>query len=518
MREESIGYLDAYEDKKFLRTCFIETDQYSRALEADTNYICGRRGSGKSAIVMRLQECGKYKHYGEVRGAQFYQQLQSHLRNREIPGLITKHLLSTIWRHLIILSAMNAVIQDYKASDDLPEMVKKIDAYLTEADYKRDSPISLWKDILSGVRSVITGEKVVDDYSNPFMAFVQDRTNEDLFDEAECQLKAYLSRKENRCLVVVDTIIDRFERDDFFVDCVAGLVDAVLEITCQKYSPFLEVKCCIPGEVYPTLKLWEISKVEDHLVTLNWRAKDLIRMISKRLLFYLVRQGKEKDELFQSIDWDDYDEVRSKAWSRYFPDEISNNRSLSEPSWTYVLRHTHLTPRELIRIANMFIRELESGPPFALEGAIRKCVHDSISKTVSELIVSNSFYMSNLEHILETSFGGAQNIMTVREARQAVVKSKSFWKNDAQEPIIEDNVIDWLLQIGFLGVVVTSALPKDHFVKCKFAYLVPERVSLPKDRFLAIHPMFYERFNIAPFDEGKVIYPVKHVDERVGSL
>jgi hypothetical protein len=84
-------------------------------------------------------------------------------------------------------------------------------------------------------------------------------------------------------------------------------------------------------------------------------------------------------------------------------------------------------------------------------------------------------------------------------------------------PVTADGVIDYLLQVGLLGVVVSSHDSDGRFLKCKFAYMVPDRVSLDKDRLLAIHPMFYERFHISNACD-KLVYPVRHMDEPINKL
>jgi len=49
-----VGFVDAYQDKCFIDKCFIQTRCFRESLEPEINYICGRRGSGKSAIVLNL--------------------------------------------------------------------------------------------------------------------------------------------------------------------------------------------------------------------------------------------------------------------------------------------------------------------------------------------------------------------------------------------------------------------------------------------------------------------------------
>lgn len=55
----SIGEVDAENDTKFLRDCFVDTGDYEVLEDTQSSQciVLGRTGSGKSALLERLEEC-----------------------------------------------------------------------------------------------------------------------------------------------------------------------------------------------------------------------------------------------------------------------------------------------------------------------------------------------------------------------------------------------------------------------------------------------------------------------------
>jgi hypothetical protein len=503
-----LGFLDAYEDIHFLEHCFIETSCYKKSLANSTNYICGRRGTGKSAIVLKLMGDDKFRHKEEVKGHEFYQQLLLELKNEPVPDISRRYVFQRIWKHLILVAAMSAIVGDITDAHWIDGRLAPMYEYLKKNRYFGQRPLSLWQRIVGAAGGLVRKYRGKSELANILLGYLTELLESDDFIKAEQALRAYLA-KETRCLVVIDTIMDNFERDEMFVACVEGLLLAVLDLTCQKYSPCLEVKCCVPGEVYREIRLYEMSKVRDHVVELNWRPKDLMRMIAKRMHYHWVLQGRIPIADFRHIDWASYHTTKEQVWDRYFPKYIVNNRRIEEPTHVYLLRHTQLTPREMIALLNNILYEYETRADEDLSTAIRVGVHDVISNTVSELIISNQFLMPNLEQMLATSFEGKPKIMSISEVRKALGSSKTFWKDEELDPTTEDLLIKKLMAIGFLGIVVGQDSENSHVIKCKFAHMVPDILALGgKDTQLAIHPIFYERFNIQPVTD-KIVYPVR---------
>lgn len=519
----AVGFIDAYQDKRFLNECFISTHCYKKAQYSHINFICGRRGTGKSAIVLKLQKQKKYQYVSSVEGQQFYNQFLECIKNCDLQDLDLRFVFQTIWKHLLLTTAMNAIIKskypnqvDYISGTD-----RLMYDYLKNTNILGLRPLNIWQKLIEAFKISIKKYKSNRNFITIILGEISDILENKDFIAAEEALKAHLDTSEP-CLVVVDTILDYFIKEKVFISCVEGLMQATLQLTCVRYHSKLEIKCCIPGEVYPRIKMWEKAKVKDNLIMLNWTPKDLIRMISKRLFYHLVLTGIETNERFKSINWRSYKEVKREVWNRFFPESISNFRGFSEKTHVYILRHTQHTPREVIRIVNKIIDDFKIDRDIEydfvdfslLQEAIIKGIHQAINDTVQELIESNQYLIKDLDKILFTSFQGSQKLLTIDDVRKRLTYSKKFWKTHS-DIIEEDTMILELFIIGFLGLVLNFD-SDGQALKVRFSYL-SSSLGLGNDCHLAIHPLFYEYFNIDRTID-RYVYPVSNlVDDWIES-
>lgn len=515
---DRVGFIDAYQDKKYLHKCFIPTSCYYASESSDNNFICGRRGTGKSAIVINLMNNGDYQYKDTVEGPEFYQQFVRSMQSTDLEDLDPKYLFETIWRHLIISTAMNAVItKKYKSGysyisvNDSP-----IYEYLKKIEFLGKKPLSMWQRTIKALKATIKGYGNKPDFLSRLMSEVSGLLENEDFNIAEASLLKHLNNS-GRCLIIIDTILDYFNKENLFKSCVVGLINAVLSLTCGRYTENLEVKCCIPGELYPQIEMWEKSKVKDHLVPLEWSTKDLLRMISKRMFYHMVLEKIESEERFTIIEWNNYNTVIRTVWDRFFPNSIRNMRNQKEQTHVYILRHTQHTPREIIRIVNSIFSEITTSDIGAdldsriIRRAIVKGVHQSCIDTADELIGSNQFIIPNLRQIISTSFQGKPKVMHISDARKWVSNSKKYWKLNNSKYMEEDLVIHDLFSIGFLGSV-DGYKAKGYALKTIFSY-TGGNLGLSKDCYLAIHPLFHDTFNINRTVNNKFIYPTSILRE-----
>lgn len=513
---KKVGFLDAYEDQVFLSKCFIPTRCYEDAQKSVTNFICGRRGSGKSAIVISLLKNNKYTYADHVEGPEFYNQFILSLKKNNLEEIETSFLFKTIWKHLILITAMNSIltpdILDLASPDDKPMY-----DYLKNNDFYGKKPLSTWQKIISTLKETLSKSSkhaIINELLNKLTDLLENKD----FRLAEKSLLYHIN-KGRKCLIVVDTILDYFKKEAMFVNSILGLITAVLELTSNKYSKFLEIKCCIPGEVYPQLQMWEAAKVDDHMVFLTWSPKDLTRMVSKRMMYHLLLINIAKKSEFNSIDWRNYKEVKRNVWDRFVPDEVINLNKLNEKTHRYILRHTQQTPRELIRLMNEVIGYLEYSAEEQKHDAeqwkrtIIEGVHKTCAKTVNELIYSNKYLLPKLREILTISFQSKPKIMNINDVKKYLFNSKELWGDTFTSK--EHLMLEALIKIGFLGLVLHYPTDK-NIVMTSFSYLNPD-VSTDPNCFLAIHPMFYEMFNIKQ-EDGKIIQPTSNLFNYLSSI
>jgi hypothetical protein len=123
---------------------------------------------------------------------------------------------------------------------------------------------------------------------------------------------------------------------------------------------------------------------------------------------------------------------------------------------------------------------------------------------MQELIDSNQYLIPNLNKILSNSFNSKPKVMSISEVRQCLSYSRKYWK---QSELLteEDNVIAELVSIGFVGLVLNYHDKNSLVYKTKFSYLSSD-IGLDKDCYLALHPIFYDGFNIKR-ECSRFVYP-----------
>ncbi|NJK51928.1 MAG: hypothetical protein HC936_02375 [Leptolyngbyaceae cyanobacterium SU_3_3] len=151
----------------------------------------------------------------------------------------------------------------------------------------------------------------------------------------------------------------------------------------------ITVKCFIPSENYIQLKKLPVNwgKLSQHIITLRWKDRELLSMLCKRLGFYLYRSGKEA-----GCDLSVFKDVNESLifWKRYFDSKVYNMAfQTEEPVVPYILRHTQLTPRQVIELCNTIVENSESFPNSLITGdKIREGVEKCEKKLCREVFSS----------------------------------------------------------------------------------------------------------------------------------
>lgn len=504
-----IGYMDAYEDKIFLDKCFIETECYEKSISKDCNFICGRRGSGKSAIVIKLLENEKYTYTANVKGDEYYSILLDAIEQNDLANNIV--LFKEIWRVLIVTTAMNVILQkEYSSSSLIASPDTPMYNYLKNIDFLGNKPFALWQKIIHGATKALSSSANSGNLSVNLCKHIAEVFNNADISEAEESLKKHLA-SGGKCLIIVDTILDSLVEDKInLFDSVKGLFLAVLEMSCMKYAPNLEVKCCVPGEVYSNIAMWNSRKIKDHLVPIQWEKGTLTRLISKRLMYHLVKKETVSADEFERINWKSDVRVWKDVWMRFATQTIVNLAGKREDTHEYLFRHTQHTPRELIAIMNNVIDYIANIDVVKdlnkqqLQEYIINGVHDACSETADEIINSNAYAIPELETILYMSFLGQQKIMTANILKTNLRKARDIWKRHSSM-YNSDYVIKILARIGFIGLILSKNKDKTK-AYARFSYLRDD-IGISTNSTYAIHPIFYEKFSIQQ-DKKIAVIPV----------
>ena len=134
----------------------------------------------------------------------------------------------------------------------------------------------------------------------------------------------------------------------------AALIQCASDFNENYSANGLHLKVCIADEIFPYLRGEYIPNPIKHIrdeLYLYWKPKDLLRLLCWRLFKFLEESGNTK--LKESdVDWESYKDIYGKIWKVYFGEKLTNRRGREENTFPYILRHTHLRPRQVVYICN----------------------------------------------------------------------------------------------------------------------------------------------------------------------
>jgi hypothetical protein len=237
-------------------------------------------------------------------------------------------------------------------------------------------------------------------------------------------------------------------------------------------------------------------------VYLLWRPKDLLRLISWRFFCHLDVKGLLRTESKGRIDWEDHHQVLEKMWRPYFGSEITNSRGMKERTFSYVLRHTQMRPRQLILLCNAIAKRAHRDGRFPIfsEEDIRLAVRDAESDLASEIINSFSLVYPHVSTIVDALMK-LPMIFPGNELDKRASQSASEWPAGTYSPAKFRRLV---AELGIVGRV-RRRNNVAGYVDADFEYSLRERLPLTHRDECVIHPMFYARFNVEPNAQLRVM-------------
>lgn len=287
---------------------------------------------------------------------------------------------------------------------------------------------------------------------------------------------------------------------------LAALIQAA-SVFDVNYSPHgIFVKLFVPAEIFPHLTELVVlnpGKVVRNPVYLHWRPKDLMRLACWRF-YQQLTQTQLLPKGFTEPDWTRPRNVRDALWDPFFGSELVNGIGLSEDSAAYVLRHTQLRPRQLIRLCNRMAERAAAFPRCSPREIVASIA--SIERELAmEVINSYSRIYPTVDQIVQALHGLP---MTFRgsELDRVAKRAAHAWTHD-------HNQLDFRRLVAELGIVgrVRQRGRKGavEIVEVDFEYFLPDRIDLNERDECAIHPMFFARLGtqrqnliVYPFPEG----------------
>ncbi|ODS41001.1 hypothetical protein BEH94_10570 [Candidatus Altiarchaeales archaeon WOR_SM1_SCG] len=513
--QNPVGYLDAVHDgEKYLRENFVRTSKYDEILNPNCLYISGRKGDGTSVIaLMLMKEKDKngellYKYEVLIRNYEFYHSIAVDLREASLSRVAgyespikdrinMEYYFQKLWEYVIYVSAMRGVIEknsgeglilinDFLENNNFPAVGERnfFDCFLDifgkdlEILYKKED------DLFFPVATSLTRR-------------VNDRLNDPNFIGALKTLRNHIS-KNNRVLIVIDTIEKYYVNEEEFQKAVQGMMQAVYEIKHNNKNRWIDIKCFIPDELYEDFAAWNLYKVTDSTVFLEWKYKELLHLICKRYMTYLKKnysyqEIKEYETKWNNLDKNSRDSIRCFL-NEFFPETIKSRFGANEDCFNYILRHTQNKPRQVIHLVNNIINcaEANGRAPKISQEDVYEGVHRDMDQLIGVAFMAFSHQYRELLQYIKRMFHGQENILRGRVVRECIKKGGSTY---VKMGLDAEDVERILLRSGLVGIVskqTKMSLPSGKEIgvyHTLFEYLTRGHLEMTDESLCAVHPM-----------------------------
>src|SRR5262245_14664529 len=469
---------------------YFDHTRFNReALSPKVFLIIGRRGAGKTALsqFFSFQHLMPNVSTIEVDEPAAFQQLMSRIaenaassREVAIPRLVK------IWE-FVIWSTIFWQFQDKDA---------RIKAAVVFADQTDQVSTYIRQVLKTLVSNFLDADNNLADELEDFIAD----------ERVQRAKKAVLEVvKGSKVIIALDTMENYAVRDESMMRSMGALIQCASRFSRDYARHGIYLKVFIMAEIFPYLKeevsLNPLKFIHDEIY-LQWRPKDLMRLISWRYDRYL-KQNNLANPTTGRLDWDNHHDVLNQKWVPYWGRKLQTRQGLIEETFPFVLRHTQLRPRQLIVLCNSVAKHARDGETFPRFG------HDSIiegiqraqKRLAEEVMNSYSSVYPGAARIAE-ALSGLPLIFKGHELDKRAPQTASQW------PPGEYSSYAFRQFVSELGIVgrVRNVSEKTGIVEADFEYAGESRISLLVTDMCVIHPMFYKKLNIR-MTKNLCVYP-----------
>lgn len=451
-----------------LREGFIPTTAYSEVITGRKNLIIGRKGSGKSAICMRLAENdpGPDKSClitpDDAAGEE--------LRRFVLGGLTAQSAKALLWRYVFAVHAAKYLVRH--AADALHRRRRLVSVSALERFLQDNGELAehgLYHRIARASRGLVSsfsleafGVKVAVNGNNAPQGVQASRQLDvvesgvrQAFDDLGC------AQKHGPLLVMVDQLEQVWSGDPDGESLIIGLLLAGKHAALA-YGGSLRCVLFLRSDIYDTLEFSDADKFHSDEIRINWTDGMLHQLALTRAGLALGRR-LEPDEL----------------WGEVFPATTSG-----EPTADYLFTRALPRPRDAIQFLN------QCRDAALANGHHRISERDVLDAT----LVFSRWKVLDLAKEYGTRFPFLGALLTVfRDAgyeltRMSIAELFQPFQDDLRHQYGEyqhffdpDAIIELLFAVGFLGVRRTHS----------YVYAgTTERSIMPYESEFCVHPCF----------------------------
>ena len=493
---------------------FLNIAAYETFKENDSIILVGRTGTGKSSILNRYKyavEHGEILGFNlvvEIKFQRFFDKLKLYDFEENSNAV---HYIKDVLRIIIQLAVMQKVVKSFDSNTDGLDCLKEtlelvcifddtniIERFCDDLDEKFDPSDKLRKAMLLIKKSY---DNIVKDHSVESLNRVLD----------------------GRRVVVLADSLDYYDiTEKRIIILNRALIELAFEYFQQLKDKRFLLKVAVPSEVYKHILEGIVAKKKAKTVTIEWRYKDLIKMLAIKTFYcFKVKNysfAKEFIEEYNLEDFYDFD-IAYKFLSNMLPQNCHASIPMCFDTISYCIRHTQKKPRQIIKIFNSFIERICEEKQFSFfiynDKLIPKYIHRVQYDIIDDaLSMYNAYAKQEVLPIVSNALRKKRNFMSLKDLNDAAKDAAKIYSVLGLSP---DDIKNILIESGLVGVVY-----KEHFIKENselFQNKVVNKISIAvfeyqrKDKLThrsgfvyILHPMCYEYY-VNEIDYNALVYP-----------
>lgn len=480
---------------KVAELLFDKDNKIFKAISGQPNILFGRRGSGKTAYLRSEYFLRNYDFIIELRMEGLFAKVLAEIE-KNMRGAVFAESVAEIWSTLFHVVLFDKVVH-------------------SEVMSKRD--LSLARDFIAklGVRRGKTPDdflwNVVDAVSRRagngtigIIAEVIRSLDNVSFEDARNQVFRAMHKAHVSAILMIDSVDGLPLNANNVPHTISGLLKCLGRFDGDASS--FHVRCCIPTEYYHAFMRLSSNPNKDFedVAILQWHARELLSVAAHRLQLYGAVHDIGIDSLTKGLNPDNKQEAKKIVFS-IFPEVVENNLGQQEGTLAYLVRHTQLLPRQLLRYLNQIAsKHLKDGGTF-----------HPISGT--EVVAGIAAIEGS---IAEEIFSAYQAIYpNAREACDRAIPElpRKFKHGDllrvftrfARKALPEFDLYDFrrmLIEMGIVGRVIGET---EQYIQGLFEYTLPHRLVVGTSDEMCLHPIFSAGRVKLPAKAGlpKPVYP-----------
>ncbi len=333
-------------------------------------------------------------------------------------------------------------------------------------------------------------------------------------------------------VLLMDSIEDFKRVLDQHTEAIGGLFMQVGR-SVQPRAPF-RVRFSFPAELWHVLNTMSENPLKDFgsFIVLHWSAREIVKIAAHRFHLYLTHFHPEHLNRNQELARLNLDRQRDalRLLSSVLPDSVSGELGVEEDTVAYILRHTQLLPRHLLRILNaIWLREsrLDGAVEVAAESVVLgirdveeqivtevckayELVHP-LANEVCRAVLKNlprRFSDSELHRAFNQVGKGALRRAAQRREQERLNSSVNRYGSYGS-PGPDMDYFDFkamLVEIGALGRLREQT---ERYDVADFEYTVSVRLAIGESDTICVHPLFSGVYQSRtdPVGDLRVVYP-----------